>query len=46
MICPGYGAILMGREAVKEQFDVLDAVLSDLDRGKVDARYIPRDLLR
>src|SRR5215475_14437000 len=46
MICPGYGAILKGREAVKKQFDVLDAVLSDLDRSKVSGRYIPHDLVR
>jgi hypothetical protein len=37
MICPGYGAMLKGRELVKKQFDVLDAVLADLDRSKVRA---------
>ena len=46
MICPGYGAILKGREVAKKQFDVLDAVLSDLDRSKVHGRYIPPYLVR
>lgn len=45
MICPGYGAMLKGRELVKKQFDVLDAVLADLDRSKVAGRYIARELV-
>lgn len=43
-ICPGYGAIQKGRAAVARQFDVLDAVLADLDRSKIPARYIAREL--
>ena len=46
MICPGYGAMLKGRELVKKQFDVLDAVLADLDRTKVQGRYIAREPAR
>ena len=46
MICPGYGAMLKGRELVKKQFDVLDAVLADLDRSKVQGRYIAREPTR
>lgn len=44
MICPGYGAMLRGRELVKKQFDVLDSVLAELDRSKVKGRYIAREL--
>ncbi len=43
-ICPGYGAILQGREATKRQFDILDAVLAELDCSKIRGRYIPRDV--
>jgi hypothetical protein len=46
MICPGYGAMLKGRELVRKQFDVLDAVLADLDRSKVRGRYIAREPAR
>ena len=42
-ICPGYGAILQGREAAKRLFDILDDVLADLDCSKIQGRYIPRD---
>jgi hypothetical protein len=44
MICPGYDAMLKGRELVKKQFDVLDAVLADLDRSKVQGRCIAQEL--
>lgn len=44
-ICPGYGAILKGREAVERQFDVLDEVLAELDRSRIPARYIARELV-
>lgn len=43
-ICPGYGAILQGREATKRQFDVLDSVLADLDCSKIQGRYIAREV--
>jgi len=45
-IAPGYGAILRGREVVERQYQLLDAVLADLDRSRVAPDYIPRTLER
>lgn len=45
-IAPGYGAIMRGRKLVERQFEILDQVLRDLDRGKVDPKYVPRGLER
>lgn len=42
-ICPGYGTVLTGREAVKRQFEVFDSVLAELDRSRTRSGYIPRE---
>ena len=45
-IAPGFGAILTGKEMVEWQFSVLDKVLRDADRSKVEPYYVPRSLQR
>ena len=45
-IAPGYGAILRGRHLVKQQFSVLDEVLSALDRSTVKPGYVALGLER
>ena len=45
-IAPGFGAILTGRDMVERQFSVLDEVLRDADRSKVEPYYVPRSLQR
>jgi len=45
-IAPGYGIIYHGYDMVKNQFQVLDNVLRDLDNSKVKPAYVPRGLER
>ena len=45
-IAPGYGTILRGRHLVKQQFSVLDEVLSALDRSAVKPGYVALGLER
>ena len=45
-IAPGYGTIMNGRRHVDRQFEVLDDVLSQLDRTNIAPAYVPRGLER
>jgi hypothetical protein len=45
-IAPGYGAILTGRKLVERQFQLLDSVLRDLDKSRVEPGYVPRAMER
>ncbi|MDA0785071.1 MAG: hypothetical protein O3B37_02175 [Proteobacteria bacterium] len=45
-IAPGYGRIMSGRRHVDRQFEVLDDVLSQLDRTNIAPAYVPRGLER
>tara|TARA_Y100000590_G_scaffold17848_2_gene21323 strand:+ start:7730 stop:8593 length:864 start_codon:yes stop_codon:yes gene_type:complete len=45
-IAPGYGKIFKGKELVKKQFEFLDRILLELDKSKVLAQYVPRNLMR
>ncbi|MFQ3360865.1 MAG: hypothetical protein ACKVLI_01590 [Alphaproteobacteria bacterium] len=45
-IAPGYGIIYHGYDMVKNQFQVLDNVLRDLDNSKIKPVYVPRGLER
>lgn len=45
-LAPGYGRVLRGRELVKRQYQLLDEVLTRLDKSVVQARYVDRDELR
>ncbi len=40
-IAPAYGAIIRGRDLVRQQFDLLDRVLEGLDRENTVPVYIP-----
>ena len=40
-IAPAYGAIIRGRDLVRQQFDLLDRVLEGLDRENIVPVYIP-----
>ena len=45
-IAPGYGAILTGRKLVERQFQLLDSVLRDFDKSRVEPGYVPRAMER
>jgi hypothetical protein len=45
-LAPGYGRVLRGRDLVKRQYQLLDQVLTGLDKSVVQARYIDRDEIR
>ena len=46
MIAPGYGKIFQGKDLVKQQFDLLDDILNDLDVSNTEAKYVPRNYMR
>ena len=46
MIAPGYGKIFQGKELVKQQFELLDDILNDLDVSNTEAKYVPRNYMR
>ncbi|MFY0610006.1 MAG: hypothetical protein JXQ99_00670 [Hyphomicrobiaceae bacterium] len=45
-IAPGFGAVLKGPDIVERQFSVLDEILRDADRTKVEPYYVPRSMQR
>lgn len=46
MIAPGYGKIFQGKDLVKQQFELLDDILNDLDVSNTEAKYVPRNYMR
>ncbi|MAV98673.1 MAG: MBL fold metallo-hydrolase [Rhizobiales bacterium] len=46
IIAPGYGKIFQGKDLVKQQFELLDDILNDLDVSNTEAKYVPRNYMR